>query len=67
MGKFFGLILIGVVAWAGWQIHTQGIEGAFGGALAPSEAATDPDKVAAGARPERLSPLAQQGLIPGVD
>lgn len=67
MGKVFGLILLAAIVWAGWQLHTKGTEGAFGGALAPSAAATDPDQHALAAHPERLSPLAQDAPIPGVD
>ncbi len=67
MGKLLGLILLGAVAWAGWQIHTKGVDQAFDGALAPSAAATDDDKEALAARPTRISPLAQEAPIPGVD
>ncbi len=67
MGKIIGWMLVAAVAWAGWQLHSKGAEEAFGGALAPSAAATDDEKEALGARPTRLSPAAQMAPIPGVD
>ena len=67
MGKLLLLLLLGGAVWAGWQIHTKGVDGAFGGALAPSAAATDPKKHAMGAHPDRVSPHAQLAPEPGVD
>ena len=67
MGKLVMLILLGAVAWGAWEIHNKGVHGAFDGALAPSAAATDDDKEALATRPTRISPLAQEAPIPGVD
>ena len=39
MGKIIGLMLVAAIAWAGWQLHSKGVDEAFGGALAPSAAA----------------------------
>jgi hypothetical protein len=65
MGKLFLLILLAGGLWLGWELHTEGREGAAGGALARRELPAD--KEALGARPTRLSPLAQEAPIPGVD
>jgi hypothetical protein len=67
MGKLIVVALVGAAVFAGWELHSKGPDQAFGGALAPSAAATDDDKEALGARPTRLSPAAQMGAVPGVD
>jgi hypothetical protein len=38
MGKIFGLVAMLVALYVAMTLYTKGIEGAFGGAFAPSEA-----------------------------
>jgi hypothetical protein len=60
MGKLIVIALIGACAWAGWVVHTEGREQAFGGILAPIESARDSDSSPAFA----LSPAAQTTDLP---
>lgn len=60
MKKLFFLLLLGGAAWAGWELHTKGTEGAFGGALAPIESQNHADAPAA----RHLTPSAQMADEP---
>jgi len=43
MARIFGLILLVLGVWVGFEIYRNGVDGAFGGALARLQAPLHPD------------------------
>lgn len=52
MKRLVWMIVFAAVAWAGYEVHTKGLEGAFGGALAGKLDPIQPE----GATPENFEP-----------
>jgi len=60
MGKGFGLVLIVIALYVVMTLYSEGIEGAFGGALAPIQPAATRDAPLA----TSLTPVAQFEDVP---
>jgi hypothetical protein len=66
MGKVMGLILIVAVAYAGWEIHSKGMDEALGGIFASSqnsEPSSDSERV----HESRITRMGQLGPVDGID
>ena len=67
MGKLMGLILIVAVVYAGWEIHSKGMDEALGGIFASNPTNTEPSRDSDRTSNSRVSRMGQLGPIDGID
>lgn len=67
MGKLMGLILIVAVVYAGWEIHSKGMDEALGGIFASSQNSSELSRDSDRASKSRVSRMGQLGPIDGID
>ena len=67
MGKLMGLILIVAVAYAGWEIHSKGMDEALGGIFASSQNHPEPSSEPKREHESRLTLMGQLGPVDGID
>ncbi len=67
MGKLMGLILIVAVVYAGWEIHSKGMDEALGGIFASNQTNTEPSSDSKRTNKSRVSRMGQLGPIDGID
>ncbi len=67
MGKLMGLILIVAVLYAGWEIHSKGMDEALGGIFASNQTNSETSRDSDRTSKSRVSRMGQLGPIDGID